>query len=348
MDDRAEGLSADALAGFWSWWASVRDLIAAAIADGSLGRSPLVDDTSSAVHGLHPGLAWELGPGRSARHNLTVTPEGNMALRRLTAQWLDSAPQPDQTWEYYASRQPTEPLGLEIGGKRFAPEEFRVAYSYDDSRERFNVQLYHPQFKKASDDLVRHVLFLTVDECLGEDDVERWIGSLEASKSSPSGAVSLKEFVPVVAAASKNATGDRFTLGQGRSSGGHPVFITVNTALKQIDHLDHVHHVVAVIALREPNSNGLPGDAEAEGLNLAEDRLIASFGPNAVQIGRVTWAGRREIHFFARDAAQAEATLTAWAGSMSPRPVHHAISYDPEWSASKQGIYAALAPRAGR
>lgn len=201
MNDPAQGLTPQALGAFWTWWMSSKDRVAAAIAERSLAGSPVVEEISAAVHALHPGLAWELGPGRASRHNLTVTPEGNLVLRRLTAQWLASAPVPDQTWEYYASRQPSSVMTLDIGGKLFAPDEFRVAYAFDDSRERFDVQLFHPRFKKSDANLVRQALFLALDECLGEDDVERWIGSLEPATSVPGNAIALADFVSAVARA---------------------------------------------------------------------------------------------------------------------------------------------------
>jgi hypothetical protein len=345
MRDPAEGLRPEAIAGFWSWWASAKDAVAAAIANGTLGASPLVNEISSAVHSLDPSFAWELGPGRSSMHNLTVTPEGNLALRRLTDQWLASAPAPDQTWEYYASRQASAPLGLEIGGERFAPEDFRIGYAFDESRERFDVELYHPLFRKADESVVRQVLFLTLDECLGEDDVERWIGELDAAKKAPSVSITLSDFVSVVAQARGNVTGERFTLGQGSSRDGRPVFITVNTALKQVDHLNHVFHVPVVIALREPDPNGLPASAEGQKLDQAEDGLLAALGENGVQIGRVTWAGRREIHLFVRDPAAAAAAVAAWTEQIRPWSASHTLAYDPDWTAAKVGIYAALAPR---
>ena len=345
MTDATEGLKPDALDRFWKWWATARDRVAAAIADQSLGSSPIVQEISTAVHNLHPDFAWELGPGRSAMHNLTVTPEGNLELRRLTAQWLASAPPPDTTWEYYASRQPSAPLGLDIGGTRFSPDEFRVAYSYDDSRERFDVELYHPLFGKAGQDVVRHVLFLTLDERLGEDDVERWIGRLDATASAQPSAVSLIDFTSVIAGALEKVTGERFTLGQGQSRDGKPVFVTINMALKQIDHLDHVFHLAAVMALREPDANGLPASQEGQQLDRAEDSLLAALGANAVQLGRVTWAGRREIHFFVRDPASASVAVAAWTEQIRPWSASHTLAYDPGWSAAKTGIYAALAPR---
>lgn len=345
MQDPAQGLRPEAIAAFWTWWATVKDRIAVAIADQSLGRSSLVDEISGAVHSLHPDFAWELGPGSTSMHNLTVTPEGNLSLRRLTAQWLASAPPPDKTWEYYASRQPSGQMGLELGGKRFAPEEFRIAYTFDESREKFDVALFHPVFKKSDENIVRHALFLTMDECLGEDDVERWIGRLDASRSVPPNATALPEFRAAVARMRDKVTGDHYTLGQGESRDGRLVIIAVNTALKQIDHLDHVYYLGIAIGLREPDANGLPASSESDALNAAEDRLLERLGANGVQIGRVTWGGRRELHFFVSDPAAAEAAFASWTGDIAPRVASHTIAFDPEWNAAKTGIYAALAPR---
>jgi hypothetical protein len=129
------------------------------------------------------------------------------------------------------------------------------------------------------------------------------------------------------------------------SRDGHPVVLMVNTALKQIDHLDHVYHLVVVIGLREPTPNGLPNQAESEQLNRAEDDLLAGLASNAIQIGRVTWAGRREIHLFVENPAQAESSVAAWTQRINPWAATHVLAYDPRWSAAKEGIYAALAPR---
>lgn len=345
MLPQPEGLRADALAAFWQWWTSAKDHVAAAIASGTLGQSPLVEYITMAVHNLSPDFAWELGPGRSAQHNLTVTAEGNLLVRRLTAQWLAAAPPPDSTWEYYDSRQPSSHLDLEIAGRRFAQEDFAISSVYDPNRERFDIVLFHPEFRKADDRLAHQAAFLTLDELLGEDDVERWIGSIDASKTTPSGAASLDQFKDAVVGARATATGDHFVLGEGMSRDGRRVIIATNQALKQIDHLDHVFHLKIGIALREPDANGFPRDEESGRLNAFEDQLEAALGDNAVHIGRATWAGRREIHLFVRDPAAASAAAGAWREQVNPWQATSEVAYDPEWSAAKQGIYSMLAPR---
>ena len=347
MLPQPEGLRPDALAAFWQWWSSVKEHVAAAIANRTLGQSPLVEYITTAVHNLSPDLAWELGPGRSSQHNLTVTAEGNLLVRRLAAQWLAAAPPPDPTWEYHDNRQASSHLHLEMGGHRFAPEDFAIGAIYDENRERFGVVLFHPEFGKADDRLSHQAAFLTLDQLLGEDDVERWIGTIDALKSPPPSAVSLDQFKHAVEEARAKATGDHFVLGEGTSREGKRVIIATNEALKQIDHLDHVYHLKIAIDLRAPDANGFPADAEAGRLNAFEDQLETALDENAVHIGRATWAGRREIHLFVRDPAAASAAVDAWRQQLQPWRATSEIAYDPEWSAAKTGIYSMLAPRRG-
>ena len=56
-------MNADAIAGFWSWWAGARDRFAAAIDAGEMGPE-LVDELGARVEAIAPGLAWELGRER--------------------------------------------------------------------------------------------------------------------------------------------------------------------------------------------------------------------------------------------------------------------------------------------
>src|ERR1700674_5172100 len=58
---------------FSPWWTEASPRVAAAIDRGTVGD--LVNEISAQVKHLYPGLAWELGRGQHARHNLTLSPE---------------------------------------------------------------------------------------------------------------------------------------------------------------------------------------------------------------------------------------------------------------------------------
>jgi hypothetical protein len=52
---------------FWTWWTAGRHRVAQAIADGGCDAR-LVEEINGAVKTMHPGMAWELAAGRTARH----------------------------------------------------------------------------------------------------------------------------------------------------------------------------------------------------------------------------------------------------------------------------------------
>ena len=91
-----------------------------------------------------------------------------------------SAPEPDATWEYHASKQASPKLmGLEIGSWRFDLEEMRAIASWDRSRRRVDVKLWHPQFAGVPESARIQAGFIFLDSLLGEDDVERWVGQID-------------------------------------------------------------------------------------------------------------------------------------------------------------------------
>jgi hypothetical protein len=343
MSTEPGGLAQGSLERFWAWWATARDRFAAAIDKQTLSKQ-IAMEISNAVDSLHPSFVWELAPGRAARHALTLSPEGDLTVRRLTAAWLRSAPPPDETWEYHAARQPAPHLDLLIDGLEFSPVDFSIAYQYDDIHERFQVALHHPRFDRIPDNVRRQVAFLTLDQFLGEDEVERWLGAIDVAATAPARAVPLDEFTAEMDRRRAGATGGRFSLGHALDRNGHTAVVMLNTALKQIDHLDHVFHLAVYVRLRSPQQDGLPGGEEAEQLNQVEDRLVELFGENALHIGRLTLAGRREVHFYVRDPEAAEHSIAAWRTGAADWEINHAMRQDPTWSFSDDGFYAALAP----
>jgi len=168
---------ADRIVPFWTWWASQRDRIAAAIATGTVAS--LAGEISAQVHRVDPKLAWELAPGHTAKHSLIVTPEGNPEVRPSSVAWLAAAPPADAVWEYYASRQPGPLASLVIAGATLDLKDVRAIAAWNESREVVNVSLWHPGFASLPPAVPKQVAFLFLDSLLGEDDVERWIGSIE-------------------------------------------------------------------------------------------------------------------------------------------------------------------------
>jgi hypothetical protein len=307
--------SADAGSGsdFWSWWATGRDRVAAAIEAGAFDQR-LVADISRAVEGVQRGMAWELGQGAGARHAFCVSPEGNPELRQAALRWLASAPPADETWEYHASRQPSAALqGLDIGDQRFDLEEMRTIASWDPARRRLDVRVWHPRFEGAPEQTRVQVAFLFLDNLLGEDDVERWVGQIDLLEA-PSGGLTPAELRAEVERHKQDADGnDSWVLGGGTRPDGSRVVVLAHAGLKRIDHPFADHHVTIAIVF---GGDRMPNDSEAERLNEWEDDFLGRIGEAAVYAGRETEPGIRTLHLVAVDPEALRPAIDAWAETL--------------------------------
>ena len=317
-----DGASID---GFWRWWATERDRVAVAIADRALDS--WVEPISERVNAIDHGLAWELSAGSSSQHALVVSPEGDPSLRRLALAWLAAAPAADAMWEYFASRQPG-PLGtLKLGEVDIDLASFRAIVSWDESRERVDVRLWHPALEGAPKDLGMRAAFLFLDNLLGEDDVERWIGSIDVM-AAPTGGRTPDELQAEIESRAATATGHVWTLAT-INDGREESIAAVNLTVKPIDHPDCRYHVVVTVAR---GIEHLAGSGESEELNAAEDRLaemIATAG--GVHLGRVTARRERRIYFMCPDANRAKEITSTWAATERRYDPRTEVEADPRW-----------------
>ena len=317
------GPDADAIPAFWSWWSTARDRVAAAIEAGDPGR--MVAEISKAVDAIDPRLAWELGPGRTARHGLVVTPEGDPAVRAAALRWLQAAPPVDGTWEYHASRQASVLGRLAMGGVDVDLTAYRAIASWDEARERVDVRLWHPALADATDQLRQHVAFLFLDNLLGEDDVERWIGSIDPLEAPIEGRTP-DELRAEVARRATEATGESWILGQ-RPDGA---LVVANAAAKPIDHPFAATRLTITV---EEGMEQFAGTERKADIEAAEDRLVEALAPvGVVQLGHVTERRRRRSYLMCRDGAAARAIAGDWATTVPDIRPKVDVAADPGWT----------------
>ena len=248
---------------------------------------------------------------------------------------MRAAPAIDQTWEYHPARRGNAELddaGWRSRASRSALGDFVAAFEVDEGREVVNVRCFHPEFPRMSDELRGTATFLMLDGALGEDGVERWLGGIDGVAAAPEGARPIAELRAAIDALARSATGERFAVMRGHDAEGRPLFVTLNTALKRIDHLACDNHVVIDMAILNPDTNGLTTSDEAKDLDAIEDELQPLFS-DAVYFGRETRAGRRVLHFFAPGDSPARQRVAAWASAHGARDVRVDWRADPRWEA---------------
>ncbi len=304
--EREQGLD------FWAWWSEGHDRVAQAIATGGFDER-LVDEISTAVHAIHPAMAWELGPGKTAQHAFCISPEGNAELRQLALAWLASAPPADATWEYHASKQPAAKLmDLELGQWRFDLDGMRAIASWDPARQRMDVRLWHPLFADVPENVRLQVGFVFLDNLLGEEDVERMVGEVHLLEAPTGGRTPLELKAELERRKMEPAGDETWVLGELTKSNGSIAIVVADAGLKRIDHPFVDHHVTIELVF---GVNRMPTGSEAKLLNELEDDLLRRLGDVAIHAGRETTAGSRTMHFVAQDPDLMRPAIDTWAAA---------------------------------
>ena len=182
---------------FWEWYSSAADRFYQTIESGHCGD--LAPEVSEKVDELIPGFAWVFGPGANGSgHSFTLSGEGDTHRQLLAAFWLRLAPSLTG-WTFYASRQPSKEPGLghlQIGEDDFDPVAFWLTPEVNEEREEIDLTVWHPLFPKLDQRERWTVLFLFLDEALGEIGTQNWIGKIEMNDEKLADAIPLGELPP--------------------------------------------------------------------------------------------------------------------------------------------------------
>ncbi|WP_157068944.1 DUF695 domain-containing protein [Sandaracinus amylolyticus] len=262
-----------------------------------------------------------------------MSAKGDPVLRVIAERWKSAAPPVDAVFEYHAARPGGGAHGamlLDFGPVSFAVQDFRFVIEVDDARRRVHVDAWHPSFATAPQKLRMTATFIALDSVLGEDDVERWIGSVDVLPRAPDGGIDFFALLQVTDRLRPRAAERRFAILRGALPSGDPLFVSVDLALKRVDHLLLDTHAELESQLHDPTSDGLSTSVEAQALSRAEDALHARLGDRAVFIARETREGRRVLHFHIASDGGALATMRTWAREIDWETLVRA-SPDPSW-----------------
>ncbi len=190
---------------FWKWYGEVASRFYQTIESGKC--SDLGNEVSAKIDELLPGFAWVFGPGENKQgHSFTLSGEGVLHRQLIALYWLERAPKL-QGWTFYASRQPSNwPSGvIDVGEKRFDPKEFWITPSINLEEEKIDIAVWHPLFNVLEERRRWTILFLFLDEVLGEYGTQQFIGKIEMTEGRLGDAIPLKELLTYAEKAKSDA-----------------------------------------------------------------------------------------------------------------------------------------------
>jgi hypothetical protein len=317
---------------FWRWWESDGAVaFRSAIERKDYGDLPA--EMTGHVHAIDPGLTWELGAGTVAAHRLTVSAGGVAATRRSAERWRRAGPAADKTWEYASSKQADPGAlsnSLEFGDHRIELDQVEFDLEVDDAARRVHVRSFHPAFREMPHDVRGQITFLLLDWLIGEDDVERWIGSVEFPDARPMGARPARELEAAVRQLADAREPDSWAIAQLTDRRGAAVVARFRTDVRWIDQPTYdVHHTVVLAYPKE--ANGMPKPGTTAALDELEDGLERAISGRGIVLAHETGAGVRTVHLYT-DSEDQNATEAVRAAARVVRAKVNSES-DPQWQA---------------
>jgi hypothetical protein len=210
---------------------------------------------------------------------------------------------------------------LRLDDREFEFAGLRFGVSVDEPRRELDLEVQHPAFPALDEQTRAQVGFIALDTILGEEEVERWIGSLSWSASAPTATVTpdgLRAEVERLRAA--EPTGEWALL---RGDGDGVVAVAARP-LRPVDHpyLDLLCELEA-----------RPVDHDLSTLQDNEQTLADDFGGRAFHAASVTQGEVRTAFVYVDGDTPSSRELETWA---TGRGYETRFSLDPAWEAVRR------------
>lgn len=169
---------------FWRWFPTVSEQVETAMQ----GSNPQ-EDLEFFIADVRPklgGLSWVFGPGEAEdRLSFTATGEGQKVKQLLSRAWLENAVD-IPNWDFYASRQPSprDQLGnyaISVADQDVGTDSLMLAPSVNEENEQVDIKAWHPAFEQVDESGRFQILYLLLDEALGEFGTQTRLGEIEFS-----------------------------------------------------------------------------------------------------------------------------------------------------------------------
>ncbi|MEK6234857.1 MAG: hypothetical protein N2C14_09105 [Planctomycetales bacterium] len=172
----------DRVTRFWDWYPEVADRFFETIQEGRCEE--LAPEVSEFMGTNLPGLGWVFGPGENGGHSFTVTGGGVVAMQMLAHYWRQGAPR-IPNWTFHASRQPSDAeklsdFAISLGDQEQVDmETFLLKTTVDEEAKSLHLVAWHPALEQVPDEHHFQILFLLLDEALGEFGTQTWLGEIK-------------------------------------------------------------------------------------------------------------------------------------------------------------------------
>ena len=293
---QASEMITEAIAAFWEGWSTLRPQIEAEIAAAEYGGG--TERLTSLCEFIEPNLEWELMSGTSAQHALCLSAAADPRLRLITQRWVEAAPPADATWEYHPARIAVGLETITLADLVIDPTGATVGIEPDPLGEALDLTIGHPDFKGIEETLQLQAAFRFLDDLLGEDSVERWVGSIDVVPTAVAWGIGLGELASSVELLADAATGEQWERIEQRDAELGNSELTINRALKRLDYVEFTALITVSVEI--------PSLKDVALADTVEDDLAGILGKDGLIFARETYGTFVVIYAYGRGTKIAE------------------------------------------
>ena len=244
------GVSQEAITAFWEAWRRLRVRLEGELEERRYGEG--TEGLTELTEAIDPALEWDLVPGQKAEYALCLSSAADPGLRSTTERWYRACPAADAVWEYHPARIAVEPTAVIVGDTGIHPFDMTVVIKPDLAAEELDLTVGHPDFSRMDETLQLQVVFRLLDDLLGEDRAEFWVGSVDVAPHPLPWGIPFLDLIREVDRQAAAATGQQWEMmhKDDRELGESQLF--VNRALKRLHFLDLVDVVTLSIETSVP------------------------------------------------------------------------------------------------
>ena len=173
---------------FWKWFPTVADRYRECLLENR--GNDVVPEVSKTIDKLLPGMCWVFGieDKEKGLASFTMTGEGQIT-RQLLADYWQSQAVPVSNWTFFGSRQPSSAeslknMGIQVSGQQQVDADtFLLRTTVDDENQTIDIAAWHPAFAELGEEHHMQILFIFLDEALGEFGTQTWLGEITIDSS---------------------------------------------------------------------------------------------------------------------------------------------------------------------
>ena len=174
----------EAIAHFWRWFGNSAERLKTLYSTDQLDS--LTREVNREIDKVEPELAWEMGPGKKKPYLFTISGEGDPRLRELADLMIQLAPADLAGWELYSAR-PARPapavVQLPESGEIFETMEWKFIPLEHPKSGRLDLVIVDDRLARSDRETALRAASLYLDQLLGEDTVETWIGEFRVESA---------------------------------------------------------------------------------------------------------------------------------------------------------------------